>query len=741
MRIKFLNKTLIVLSLFLLALLFPLRAQNEDERPKVGLVLSGGGAKGFAHVGVLKVLEEYNIPIDYIGGTSIGAIVGALYSVGYTADQLEDMVLSQDWEALFADKPQRIYMPFYEKEEQDRYQISMRFKDGKLYIPNYALSNNGIIKLFSDLTEGYHGVDDFSQLPTPFLCVAVDFQTGNEVVIDHGFLPEAMAASMAIPGVFPNVKTDTAVFIDGGVRNNFPIDHIRDMGADIIIGVDVGAGMKTGEDLNKFSAVIDQLTTMLGSTKFESNRKDCDVYIKPDISEFTTADFTYSAAIKMIARGEQAGNRESEELKNLEGQFEGMDFPARSGYVGIESPKDKMVTKFKINGSRLEDEVILGMMGVSQETDMMCNIDQVEVGLDRLQASMRFSKVQYKLTNDGEDDEYTLTLDLEENSKNFINFGAHYNSQDNVSLLFNGTFNTLVLRNSRVSFDVKLSEIPAVDLRYNLNRGSLPGLGIKYGFHRRQMINYDNDTRVGDAYISKNYLEINTNSVVNDYFTVGLGARYESFNVNDIVGAFPLQEDNYKYLLYRFFFEIDTKDKAYYPTRGVKYYSHTDLITDNGYDLNGEVPSIVTYLGMNQSISLNNYYTLSPSMHVQVQYVTSNPPPVFYSSYVGGVNQPNDIVSQIPFWGLQWGEFKANNMVAFGLENRFQFADKHYAYLNGNVFSHVETLDAFDTNNLEYKVGVALGYSYNSLVGPIEIFFSIANSGKLRNHINIGYYF
>ena len=132
----------ILFSLFLSTCLF---AQENTDRPKVGLVLSGGGAKGFAHVGVLKVLEEYNIPIDYIGGTSIGSIVGGLYAVGYTADQLEDMILSQNWEDLFADKPERNYMPFYEKEDQERYQISMRFKDGKLIIPNYAITNNGVI--------------------------------------------------------------------------------------------------------------------------------------------------------------------------------------------------------------------------------------------------------------------------------------------------------------------------------------------------------------------------------------------------------------------------------------------------------------------------------------------------------------------------------------------------------------------------------------------------------------------
>lgn len=716
-------------------------AQEHEDRPKVGLVLSGGGAKGFAHVGVIKVLEEHNIPIDYIAGTSIGSIIGGLYSVGYSAQQLEDMILSQDWEALFADKPERIFMPFYEKEDQERYLLSMRFKEGRLYIPNYAITNNGIIKLFSDLTLGFHDVSDFNDLPTPFSCIAVDFETGEEVILDSGFLPDAMVASMAIPGVFPNVITDSAVFIDGGVRNNFPVDHIRKMGADIVIGVDVGAGMRTGEDLQSFGAVIDQLTTMLGSEKFTSNRDICDIYIKPDISNFSTADFTQTAALKLIEEGEVVARKNEGQFEDIEKKFVAYSIPYRTGYKGIDSSEHKMVTDFYIRGSRLEDEAVLGIMGISQETNMECNVEDMQTGLERLHASMRFSQIHYQLINDTASNSYNLRLDLIENSKNFVNFGAHYNTQDNVSLLFNGTFNNLMLRNSRISLDLKISEVPAVAFRYNINRGSLPGLGVKYGYRRREMINYLDGESIGTGYLGKNYFEVNTNSIVNDYFTVGLGVRYENYKVSEVVGEFPMMPDVYDFILYRFFFQIDTKDKPYYPTKGVKYYSHTDLITDNAYELNGKLPAIVTYLGMNQTFSFNSVYAIMPSLYAQLQYVTSNPPPLFYDTYVGGVHQPNDIISQIPFWGLQWGEFKANNIVALSIENRFRIADKHYAYFNANAFAHRETLAEFSVDDLDYKVGMAIGYSYNSLVGPVEIFFSLANGSKIRSHVNIGYYF
>lgn len=733
--------------LFILLLLsFDLFSENQEdsvvcERPKVGLVLSGGGAKGFAHVGVLKVLERYNIPIDYIGGTSIGAIVGGLYAVGYNADQLEQIITSQDWEALFMDAPQRTYIPFYEKDEQGRYLVSMQLKDFKLQIPNYAITNNGILNLFSNLTQGYHNVDDFDKLPTPFLCITADLLTGKEILLDSGYLSEAMVASMAIPGVFPSVKSDGCVYVDGGVRNNFPVDQVRAKGADIIIGIDVGAGMQGEEQMEKISGIVDQLTTMLGSAKFAKNHSDCDIYIKPDIAKFTTSDFTNAAANKLLKLGLEAAEANKALFEDLENQFKPYQFERRTAYHPIDSASVKQVSSFIIRGSRLSDADVLGIMGISEETNFRCYVKDVNVALERLHGSMKFSNVKYKLEKNKSNKDYTLILDLKENSQNSINFGAHYTTQDDVSLLFNGTFNTLLLRNSRISFDVKLADVPAVDLHYNINRGSLPGLGVKYGFRRRKMNHYDNHDFVGWANVTENYVEINTNSVIRQYFTVGLGARYESYKVSESVGDFPENNGVYNYLSYRFFFEIDTKDKAYYPTRGIKYSSHTDLLTDNGYELHNSAPAVVTYLSMDQVFSLNRHWTLTPQLYAQVLYTDNEDLPYYYKATVGGVIQPHSLMSQIPFWGLRWGELSCNNVVSLGLNNRYKFANKHYLYANFNMLAQSSVFGTVTYNQLSFKYGGAIGYSYDSLVGPLEIYFSFSNANKVRSFINIGYYF
>lgn len=728
--------------IFLLLILLPINLWGQQDRPKVGLVLSGGGAKGFAHVGVIRELEKYNIPIDYIGGTSIGAIVGGLYSIGYSADELEEVLLTQDWEALFINKPERLYLPFFEKEENRRYLFSMQLKEGRLSIPNYAIKNNGIIKMFTDLTVGYHDVDDFNDLPTPFLCIAVDFLTGKEVVLNSGFLAHAMGASMAIPGVFPSMNTDSTVFVDGGVQNNFPVDHVRKMGADIIIGVDVGAGMRSKEELESFGAVIDQLTTMLGSVKYKVNKDDCEIFIKPDISGYSTADFTHDAAVGLLGAGSESGIAVADQLKELESQFEKYTFPKRSGYKAIENSDSKYVTRFNIKGSRLDDDDILGIMGISEETDLSCNLDDLQIGLDRLHGSMKFSTIQYKLKPDTLSGNYLLHLNLVEHSESRINVGAHYNTQDGVALLFNGTFSSLMFRNSRISTDLKLSEAPTFDIRYNVNRGSLPGLAVNYGFRGRVMMNYVDGVSLGEANVLKNYFEINTNSIVNDHFTIGLGARYEGFKVSGKKYDFPLENDKYNFFMYRFFFKGDTENKAYYPTHGLNYSFTADLITDNGYELDNDIPTIVSYLSMEQVFSPTDLWTFTPSFYAQLQFAHRTFPPIFFDTYVGGVVEPADIVSQVPFWGLKWAEFRANNIVMLAFENRFNVASKHYLYANVNAFAHTDMLASSTTSSdVEYRVGGAIGYSYNSLLGPVEIFFSLTNGGSPMSYINVGYYF
>ena len=216
---------------------FAQEAKNDSTRLKVGVVLSGGGAKGYAHVGALKKIEEAGIKIDYIGGTSMGAIIGGLYAAGYTPDELEKIMHQLDISSLITQNKDRAEIPFFEKAYKEKYILELPFDKFKLTIPNAISKGQGPLDLLTYLLRPVHDIDDFNKLPTPFVCIGTDLETGEEKVFRSGFLPRVILASGAYPTMLDPVTIDGKIYVDGGVVNNFPVKEVKDMGADIILSL------------------------------------------------------------------------------------------------------------------------------------------------------------------------------------------------------------------------------------------------------------------------------------------------------------------------------------------------------------------------------------------------------------------------------------------------------------------------------------------------------------------------
>ena len=313
----------------------------EAQRKKVGIVLSGGGAKGVAHIGVLQVLEKAGIPVDVIVGTSMGSIVGGLYAIGYSADQLDSLVRVQDWMFLLSDKVNRYDLPFGEKEQDGKYLLSLPFDRGKKR-PSGFISGQNVYNLFSDLTIGYHDSLDFLQLPIPFACVAADMFHREEIVMKGGNLVQAMRASMAIPGVFTPVRTGNRVLVDGGILNNFPTDVARELGAEIVIGVDVQADLMKEDKLESVSGVIPQIINLLCMNKHEANVKLADLVIRPDMKGYTAASFSARSIDSLLARGKVAALQQWSEITRVK------ELIGESGNVDNGIPKARQPGKIPI---------------------------------------------------------------------------------------------------------------------------------------------------------------------------------------------------------------------------------------------------------------------------------------------------------------------------------------------------------------------------------------------------------
>ena len=315
--------TMAVCLLFIPALL---KAQPRPaHRKKVGVVLSGGGAKGMAHIGVLKVIEKAGIPIDYVVGTSMGSIIGGLYSIGYSPEQLDSMVRRQDWTFLLSDKIPRSEQNLSERDASQKYVFSIPFGKGvKAEVFGGLIRGQNLANLFSELTIGYHDSINFNKLPIPFACVSENIVNGNEVNFHEGVLATAMRASMAIPGVFTPVRLDSMVLVDGGVVNNYPVNVARAMGADLIIGVDVQSELKPAGELNSAGAILGQLVNLMGQDLYKKNLKETTTYIKVNVEGYSAASFTPSAIDTLIMRGEEAAMAQDSALMALKSQL-GLD--------------------------------------------------------------------------------------------------------------------------------------------------------------------------------------------------------------------------------------------------------------------------------------------------------------------------------------------------------------------------------------------------------------------------------
>src|SRR5690554_4053292 len=283
------KKILFIVFIMVTGISFSQETKNDDL--KVGLVLSGGGAKGLAHIGALKIIDEAGIRIDYIGGTSMGAIIGALYASGYSGKQLDSIFKKTDFRTLIQDEIPRGSKTFYEKEESEKYALILPFENFRIGIPSGLSKGQNFYNLLSRLTSHVSDISDFDKLPIPFFCIATDVETGKEVILDHGYLPQAVSASGALPSIFRPVVINNTVLIDGGVVNNYPIDEVRAKGMDIIIGVDVQDRLKGRERLQTVFQVLIQINNFRTINDMVEKRKKTDVYIHPNIKDFSAISF------------------------------------------------------------------------------------------------------------------------------------------------------------------------------------------------------------------------------------------------------------------------------------------------------------------------------------------------------------------------------------------------------------------------------------------------------------------
>ena len=425
-----------------LCIVFPKPSFGEETtRPKIGLVLGGGGAKGAAHIGVLKVLEEQKIPVDYIAGTSMGAIVAALYASGLSAGELEKVITSIDWKDVFSGDPDRRDIDYRRKVEDYQHlsRLSVGIKDGKVATPKGLIKDQKVNVLFETLMLHTSDIDDFDKLPIPYRAVAADLETGEMVVLKGGRLADAARASMSVPGAFPPVELNGRLLIDGGIVRNLPVDIVREMGADIIICVDVDKPMATRDELGGSLSILNQMIDIMMKKNVREQVKTLgpqDVYMNPDLGKLGSADFDKAAEISRL--GEKAARAKIDSLKRYSvSEKEYAAFAAKHHRDLVKEVKVAAV-KIEVEGkSKISPDYVASRLSVKPGETI--NVEQIKEQAGIVYGTGDFERVDLQAKK--RDDGYDLIVKAKEKSwgPNYLRVGVAFESD------FKGTSNYNIL--------------------------------------------------------------------------------------------------------------------------------------------------------------------------------------------------------------------------------------------------------------------------------------------------------
>ena len=463
----------ICIIIVLLVSLFGFSQESKTDDLKVGLVLSGGGAKGLAHIGALKIIDSLGIRVDYVAGTSMGSVVGALYASGYTGKQIDSIFKKVDFDDVISDNLPRAAKTFYEKENGEKYALTLPFEKFKIKLPAGLSSGQNNYNLLSKLTLHVCDINDFSKLPIPFFCIATNIETGQAVILDQGNLAQAIVASSAFPSLFKPVIINDQILIDGGVINNYPIDEIKAKGVDVIIGVDVQDNLANRKDLISATDILFQINNFRTINDMKLKSKKTDIYIKPNIDDFSVISF--SEGEKIIKNGEIAARLHTLELDKIVTQQKN-----KRTYFKINKVPDSLqINKIFIEGNKnYTRSYILGKLKVRSNEKI--SYKHFTSGVNNIVGTHTFDNFTYKLSPSNLQEGFDLYVKVVESKRNaFIKLSIHYDELYKSAALINLTKKRILFNNDIASLDIILGDNVRYNFDYYIDKGFYWSVGVK----------------------------------------------------------------------------------------------------------------------------------------------------------------------------------------------------------------------------------------------------------------------
>lgn len=764
-----------------------------NSRPKVGLVLSGGGAKGAAHIGVLQYIEEAGIPIDYIAGTSMGSIVGGMYALGYSSDEIRDIISSVDWDRLISNNVDRRKISFNQKSDRNTHVINVPFsletnseelqsRSFRNSLPKGLVSGDNLINLFNSLSVGYSDPISFDELPIPFICIATNMINGEAEVLDKGEFSKSLRASMAIPILFDPIKMNNTLYVDGGLVSNFPVEQCRAMGADYIIGVSMSPGLEENpENLSSILSQVKQLKEVITDKDFDEYHQQCDIFISPDLRGVGMLSFDAESVARVTQSGYDAAQAQEANFQALKEKLNSQSEPQAPASSG--KKKAINIIHDKVRVSEIE------LIGIDKKVERWmrraCTVhvgdyirkEDIDESVSIYYGTGGYDNITYTLHKDKTSpDGYILRFNFVEKSPHNFGLGFRFDSQDMLSVLLHLGINNNRISGFKADLDTKLGSNQWLNL--NLSYGHLlyPKINFGYRFRNSELDVYDMDKLDMNEKFLQHKFRLYLSENYSRTFSLGVGVEAELLTPKKVMYSLYDAVDmdyesvntlgSFAYLCY------DNLNKSRFPTRGAK--GRIDFTWKDGI-FNGKNIETLHFgslvFGFEGYIPIiENRLVVIPQLYGSFLFgegavngahegwnpIFKGPVPTYpyMNNIIGGTEMGRYIDHHLPFIGLNKISFAFNNIAIARADIRARLFKNHYltAIANygrsgidfKNFLKERETLqwsEMYDYNASNW-IGAGVRYSIDTKIGPISIDVSSSNiSRKVNLYFSMGHYF
>ena len=725
-----------------------------QQRPKVGLVLSGGGAKGIAHIGVLQAIDSAGLKVDYVTGTSMGSIIGAMYATGYSGNEIKKITKKLNWDELLSGKPIYKNVSIDEKDEFGQYSAEIGLKKGKMQFATGLIDSQELWLTLNEMFLPVYNIKDFSKFNIPFKCIAVDLANGKPVVLSDGDIVKAVRSSMAIPSVFTAVDYKKTKLVDGGIVRNFPVKDVKEMGADIVIGVNLFTGLPDIDKLNNVLDVFYQITQYRDADDLASEKKLCNLVIEPQLEKYSAGSFDSTDSIMDI--GDKIGKLYYPYFKRLADSLNAIHPVVYDPYNRL--PKVEKITLDEITFEGIDKtntDFLLQKLGLKVGQDYTA--EQINNGFRKAFASRYYDNIHYTLEPTSEGHAKLICL-VKEKALTQLKFGLSFHEFLGPALIANVTFRDLLLKKSRTLAKFAIGENFRILLEHKQTFGPKANNFFNLSWERQNlpMYTYDGSRKLSVYRVKYNQADINYTRVIANDWSISAGISYQK-NIFS-----PDIESNAYYTGYASNYfsylrsESITTDRVNFPTRGHLFNAQAGIVfgrkaqieltetdgskVDLSFLLNNAPDYYKFIINYSQFHPLNNQWVLFYNLHSGVclrsqGFIVDN-------FYMGGIQQL--FRQQIAFAGLNEQQINSTSTATAMLGMQYNFSGNMFLLgrANTGMYNFSTLTKAWDSSRVKSVNGFSLGFGYNLGILPMELTAMYSPEiGKVYSHVKIGFIF